>query len=1259
MITVVEKRRFKRTPTIHAAQLSSTRLTPLACEIVDYCPQGVMIHLIDQPATALPELLHQQVTLKFVAGHDGSRVYRFTGKVVRSAANTLGIEVERFHPDTYQELGRAAAPGASADAALIAAGGARISEVTALCQAHFTPFIQGVLTSFFKQLKPAFEIASENAPSSDAEWAFNSVPAILAVQRPTLEQLFLRPDYWRQTLARSAASSPDAIDPDQLSLVETNDFEDWLNAAQVIKSLESSFKAETAAFATRYARLTSQPLAVHNNPGDPFVLISTLRQAIAEQDLTAPCKALLYKVFQTALADRYAAFYRSLTAALPKPVASLSDPESTEPPEAPATPEIGATASNTASTDEIDTGVLAYKLDHIIRHLNLSQVELPSHPPGQTRINPSPEQSMMHTTGSLWSSLRQMRDDQLGQPVRAAPSESEQKSLLENILGTLNQLRTQPESAVVEGETATFKQRLVHALPQLAQSEVQGDQHFQTVELFDALLSQPLAHAAENSDIASLLKKLELSLLKLALTDANFLDSDTHAARQTVNLFERYYVAANDTGKVFDPELLSLLDGLANRVVEEFETHPDVFVEVNAVLQKLITPLEEAHRHKSEQLHLNAEAYEKTHLAHEQVEQILAAHVSKQTLPTIMLALIQEVWQRHLQLICLRVGCEHAEFTQALAVLDTLRDALSGQQPLPAHDRQTLMNALAHGLKAVLLDPARIETLARELNAAIEGGTEIVHTHYPAVRPSIPDSPTEQSALKLLRRGDWLSFNHDGHPVPYQLVWSNPARSRFMFINRSATLEHPVDSHTLAHNLQTGDVQPLGTLNTPFMQRSAHNVMLGAYERLYQQAIHDAESGLLNRKGLMNLLNKLFIPGLRELQSSVLCLFVFDQLKAIHQGCEQAEASASLHALTQAMRVELRHSDAFARLGEDTFVILFQDRPLEEVHAITQDILARITQHRCISAGKSFAIGVNAGLAEISSAIESSSALLKNAASACVAAKPHGVNTAQIYLSDNARIQDEESLYEWAGLIDKALAENLLHLRCQKIQPVQADGGHLPHYEILLGLDGSLKTNPQGFIRAAEKWNRSADIDLWVVRNSFAWIQKNKEKLGGVSGFSINLSGLSLINQSVLDTLTQTLALPDFPVEKIIFEVTETAAIENLAAAQDFIAQVKALGCRVSLDDFGSGYSSFAYLKNLDVDYLKIDGVFVRDLLKDKADLAMVKSMHDVGHALGLKTIAEYVENSQILEKLREIGVDYAQGWQIAKPVPLDSLVLE
>ena len=1207
-----------------------------------------MIQFSGASATSEPKLHNQLVTIKFSTGLQGNEIHRFSGRVVREASTGLGIQVAQFHPTTYAALSRtqAAYPGNTQPAN--APDKVRTDDIIALCQTHFIPFMRSLLDAFFTQLPAAFDAATTGALSMDERRAFDSASSLLMTNRVTLEQALLRPDYgcviW--------ADLPRAGTADQLSLVAVDDFEDWLNAAQSINLLETHFKAETVTFTTRFGQLVGQDSTVQNNPYCPFALISTLRDAIAAYTLSLPSKALVYATFETVLETRLGEFYQALIQAMPKAAIVQRAAKSAAP------PVMAEAASDPLRNDSVDSGELAYKLDHIMRHLHLTQPDAQACGVPPPVSNTVVEQDMLRTTGSLWATLRQMRNDQTGQPHRVAHTEAAQAAMLQNILGGLEQLRAQAVDTPAGTVQNSFKQRLIDVMPELGHSEIQEDQHFQTLELFDALLSQALASAAQTSDIVALLKKLELPLLKLALTDEHFLSSDTHQARQTVNLFERYHVAADDTGKLFDPELLHLLEGLVNRVVDRFETHPAIFDEVNAVLQKLLVPLEEARQLKSNQLLLNAEAQEKISLTRELVGHALLARIGDHALPTLVVTLIQVVWERYLELLCLRHGNSHTEFTRALDVLDDLRDALSATTPLPAVKRYALLDAINRGVKAVMLDASQTAFWSRAVCVALEHPNDIAYTHYPHPAAISAATDKDDTALRLLHVGDWLSFQHDIQPVPFQLIWSNPARSRFMFINRSATVEHALDRHTLALNLKSGAAQALGTFNTPFMQRCAHSVMLSAYERLYQQAIHDPESGLLNRKGLMNLLNKLFIPDLRDTQAGVLCLLVFDQLKAIHQHCDQADADASISQLTTSMRLELRPKDTFSRLGEDTFVILFQDRPIEEAHAITLDMLARIAQHRIISADKSFAIGVNAGLAEISSSVDSASALLKNAASACVAAKSHGINSVQIYQHDSAYIQDEEALFEWAGLIDKALAENLLYLRCQKIQPVQTDTAYLPHYEILLGLDVTLNTNPQGFVRAAEKWNRSADLDLWVVRTSLAWILQNAVKLSGVSGFSINLSGQSLINQRVLDALTEALCAADYPVDKIIFEVTETAAIENLAAAQDFITQVKALGCRISLDDFGSGYSSFAYLKNLDVDYLKIDGAFVRDLLKDKADRAMVKSMHEVGHALGLKTIAEYVENAEILDCLREIGVDYAQGWEIAKPIRLDSLVL-
>lgn len=359
---------------------------------------------------------------------------------------------------------------------------------------------------------------------------------------------------------------------------------------------------------------------------------------------------------------------------------------------------------------------------------------------------------------------------------------------------------------------------------------------------------------------------------------------------------------------------------------------------------------------------------------------------------------------------------------------------------------------------------------------------------------------------------------------------------------------------------------------------------------------------------------------------------MFDQLKAIYHSCDQAEAEVSLLAVVASLSEEIQPTDLFSRLGEDAFAVLFRGRTLDKAYVAAQNMVSRIKEHRIKCQDKSFVLGVSAGIAELSTDADSPSTLMKNAGSACVAAKSMGSNTVQRYENTSSQIKSEQALFEWAGIIDKALNEDLLFLRCQKIQPFD-------------------------FIPTAERWKRSPDLDQWVLRNSFKWIRENAALLGAVNGFSINLSGLSLVNENVLDFIRNALDGNDLPAEKIIFEVTESAAIERLDAAQDFIDKVKAYGCRFSLDDFGSGYSSFAYLKGLKVDYLKIDGAFIRDMLKEHADFAMVKSMHEVGHALGLKTIAEYVESDAIFDKLKEIGIDYAQGYAIEKPMPLHQLL--
>jgi len=286
--------------------------------------------------------------------------------------------------------------------------------------------------------------------------------------------------------------------------------------------------------------------------------------------------------------------------------------------------------------------------------------------------------------------------------------------------------------------------------------------------------------------------------------------------------------------------------------------------------------------------------------------------------------------------------------------------------------------------------------------------------------------------------------------------------------------------------------------------------------------------------------------------------------------------------------------------------------------------------------------------------------LLQDAEASCGVAKDIGGHRVQVYHEGHARLNKRNAEVQWAAKIDKALDNDDLHLRCQRIMPLATDDSYHDHYEILLGMADDLgeQSSLQEFINAAESYKRMADIDRWVIKTSFKWIADHRTELDHVSSFSINLSGHSLNDMGLMEFVMKQMRDTNVPIGKICFEITETLGIANLSDAADFIKRFKTTGCMFSLDDFGSGMSSYGYLKSLPVDYIKIDGVFVKEMATNPNDYAVVKSISEIGHFMGKKIIAEYVQDDETIQLLQDLGVDYAQGYGIEKPRPLDNLLL-
>ncbi len=427
-------------------------------------------------------------------------------------------------------------------------------------------------------------------------------------------------------------------------------------------------------------------------------------------------------------------------------------------------------------------------------------------------------------------------------------------------------------------------------------------------------------------------------------------------------------------------------------------------------------------------------------------------------------------------------------------------------------------------------------------------------------------------------------------------------------------------------------------------------------EKVAYQASHDSLTGLVNRNEFDHVLQIAEITSKENCFEHALCYLDLDQFKIINDTCGHLAGDELLRQLSQKLSTRIRKEDVLARLGGDEFGIIMYHCSLEAAQNASEKLKAMIKDFQFVWEGRSFFVGVSIGISSINEYSGNSVEIMKEADAACYAAKEKGRNRVHIFRPDDEELKSRQGEMRWVEKIKNGIKENKFVLYGQLIVPTTEHNEGM-HFETLVRYQEGDKTIPPGaFLPAAERYDVAPTLDKWVIEQLFHWLQSNPDKLAKLSLCSVNLSGLSMSDETMLDFITEAFRYYEIETSKICFEITETAAITNLGYATKFIENLRAKGCSFSLDDFGSGLSSFAYLKNLPVDYLKIDGVFVKDILDDEVDLAMVKSINEVGHVMNKKTIAEFVENQSIYLLLKELGVDYAQGYGIAKPQPLENL---
>ena len=426
---------------------------------------------------------------------------------------------------------------------------------------------------------------------------------------------------------------------------------------------------------------------------------------------------------------------------------------------------------------------------------------------------------------------------------------------------------------------------------------------------------------------------------------------------------------------------------------------------------------------------------------------------------------------------------------------------------------------------------------------------------------------------------------------------------------------------------------------------------------LAHQANHDLLTGLPNRRAFEHLLGE-FLAETGQGHHHALCYLDLDQFKLVNDTCGHDAGDEMLRQISNQISSQIRVGDTLARLGGDEFGLIMCHLSLTDAKIKAEALRTEIDRFRFRWNDKLFRLGASIGVAAIDREAVSTTELLRRADTACYLAKEKGRNQVYIYRGDSDETLTRHGDMQRMQQISEALDNDRFELFAQIIQPIDQRTHSRCGVELLLRMrdsDGAI-LSPQNFLLTAERYNVAARIDRWVLKRAVALIAAAGNDHAAIEHYSINISGQSITDEHFVDYARGLIEASSVDPRRLVFEITETTAVTNTRRAGELIRSLRALGCRFSLDDFGSGLSSFSYLKNLPSDFIKIDGKLVSNILQDPVERSIVEAINQVGQAMGLLTVAEHVESRALLDALRTIGIDYAQGYHVARPIPFEML---
>lgn len=798
------------------------------------------------------------------------------------------------------------------------------------------------------------------------------------------------------------------------------------------------------------------------------------------------------------------------------------------------------------------------------------------------------------------------------------------------------------------------------------------------LDMVDNLFGTIQSKLDVSDELKPALGNLQIPLAKLALLDPKFFVDHTHTARAVVDKLSVLASSANFPNRALESRIGQIVDN----IVSDYENDVSVFTQALEKIEKLVEQQERALMRNIERVVRMQEGQEKLAQARRAVGELINQRIPPPLAPKVLIDLVEFGWRDLLVLTHVKEGPQSEAWQEQVKLLDTLCLWLAQQQRGEVDEEDTiqrnleaepLLDLIGQQISSALPTNVSHESVLEQLGQALAGNADIALEEVPDSLANLEPSPAKVRSkiddLPRLRRwvnrveqlveGNWLAYkDKEKNKKRMQLAWISQARDRYIFVNERGQKVADLSAIQLARQLSRGVKPPAPAEKLNVVDQSMYHTLEHVQKTLSFARNHDKLTKLINRETFAEQVGRALRHAQRRRTEHALLYINIDQFHLVNDLYDRIIGDQVLLEFARLLSQLHGKKSSSARMEDDEFAVLLLDRDMNQAMEMAEKIRSDIAASSIEIEGESVSFTVSIGVAPIVEYGPAVEETMDAAKAAMQHAKTQGRNRVVEYAEDHSRAgvykAEKDRVRED---LEDALATERFVLRAQPIMQTSVSNSEdkTLHYELLLGLsnkDGSL-SSPQEFITSAERYGFMHLVDRWVVREAFSWISELMDAQKVVPNLAINLSGSSVTDDSFMEYLLEQISEFGVGTSRLCFEITETGTISNLVKAADFVRAFRNIGCKFSIDDFGTGLASHNYLRELPVDYVKIDGSFVTNIHRNRSDYAMARSINDLAHFLGQQTIAESVENDEIVLKLEEIGVDYLQGWGVGKPKAL------